>query len=255
MRELVSPAAILAAILRPPRPGFRLALLLVLTGALSLAACGGGGGGVPSGGGLSGYVFEGEGTDGNFSGRPIAGARVRYESGSEVVTVTTDASGFFATGRVPSGPYTLHVIPPGSAQAASESVYALTLAETGPVVRFYLPLRRSAGTPSRGSGNRPTSSVVGRLRDQTGSPQPGSVPAGGSPGDPGTVGFVWWGIYRAQSSSCPRCYSTIAGSDGTFDIQSLLGGVERGGRLEEMLQSAGWRRLEESLSGLPGTWR
>jgi hypothetical protein len=35
----------------------------------------------------------------------------------------------------------------------------------------------------------------------------------------------------------------------------IVGGVERGGRLEEMLQSAGWRRLEESLSGLPGTWR
>jgi hypothetical protein len=35
----------------------------------------------------------------------------------------------------------------------------------------------------------------------------------------------------------------------------IVGGVERGGRLEEVLQSAGWRRLEESLSGLPGTWR
>ncbi|MCS7173661.1 MAG: hypothetical protein N0A24_09880 [Armatimonadetes bacterium] len=35
----------------------------------------------------------------------------------------------------------------------------------------------------------------------------------------------------------------------------IVGGVERGGRLEEMLQTQGWRRLEESLSGLPGTWR
>ena len=35
----------------------------------------------------------------------------------------------------------------------------------------------------------------------------------------------------------------------------ILGGVERGGKLEELLRSEGWRRLEESLSGLPGTWR
>ncbi len=35
----------------------------------------------------------------------------------------------------------------------------------------------------------------------------------------------------------------------------VLGTVERGGRLEELLGQAGWRRLEESLSGLPGTWR
>lgn len=229
MRALVSLASVLAIPLRALRPmGHPLALLLALWGALSLVACGGGGGGVLPGGGLSGYVFEGEGTDGNFSGRPLSGVQVRYESGSEVVTVTTDASGFFATGRNPSGPYTLHVIPPTSAQAASQSVYGMTLAETGPVVRFYLPLRRPAGGPSRWTGNSPTSSVVGILRDQTGSPQPGSVPAGGSPGDPGTVGFVWWGIYRAQSPSCPRCYSTVAASDGTFDIQSLLGGQALG---------------------------
>ncbi|MDR7443091.1 MAG: hypothetical protein QN193_03410 [Armatimonadota bacterium] len=35
----------------------------------------------------------------------------------------------------------------------------------------------------------------------------------------------------------------------------IVGGVERGSRLEEVLQSGGWRRLEESLSGVPGTWR
>ncbi|WP_022798035.1 hypothetical protein [Thermus islandicus] len=35
----------------------------------------------------------------------------------------------------------------------------------------------------------------------------------------------------------------------------VMGGVERGGKLEELLQAGGWRRLEESLSGLPGTWR
>ncbi|MGC8967890.1 MAG: hypothetical protein ACP5JV_06145 [Thermus sp.] len=35
----------------------------------------------------------------------------------------------------------------------------------------------------------------------------------------------------------------------------VLGSVERGGKLEELLRGEGWRRLEESLSGLPGTWR
>ncbi|MCS7173095.1 MAG: hypothetical protein N0A24_06825 [Armatimonadetes bacterium] len=35
----------------------------------------------------------------------------------------------------------------------------------------------------------------------------------------------------------------------------ILGGVEPGGRLEELLRTEGWRRLEESLSGLSGTWR
>ncbi|GAA6756195.1 hypothetical protein Thermus77420_16710 [Thermus thalpophilus] len=35
----------------------------------------------------------------------------------------------------------------------------------------------------------------------------------------------------------------------------VLGAVERDGRLEDLLRQGGWRRLEESLSGLPGTWR
>ncbi|MEN2981105.1 MAG: hypothetical protein ABDH20_00340 [Thermus sp.] len=35
----------------------------------------------------------------------------------------------------------------------------------------------------------------------------------------------------------------------------MVGAVERGGRLEEILRQEGWRQLEESLSGLPGTWR
>ncbi|AEV16682.1 hypothetical protein TCCBUS3UF1_16410 [Thermus sp. CCB_US3_UF1] len=46
---------------------------------------------------------------------------------------------------------------------------------------------------------------------------------------------------------------------GTFWRDPVFGGVvgavERGGRLEEMLRQGGWRQLEESLSGLPGTWR
>ncbi len=35
----------------------------------------------------------------------------------------------------------------------------------------------------------------------------------------------------------------------------LVGAVDRGSRLEELLRQEGWRQLEESLSGLPGTWR
>lgn len=38
-------------------------------------------------------------------------------------------------------------------------------------------------------------------------------------------------------------------------FSSILGAVERGGRLEDLLRQGGWRQLEESLSGLPGTWR
>ncbi|RDI95132.1 hypothetical protein DV704_08650 [Meiothermus sp. QL-1] len=46
---------------------------------------------------------------------------------------------------------------------------------------------------------------------------------------------------------------------GTFWRDPVFGGVvgavERGGQLEEMLRQGGWRQLEESLSGLPGTWQ
>ncbi|RIH88271.1 hypothetical protein Mlute_00687 [Meiothermus luteus] len=35
----------------------------------------------------------------------------------------------------------------------------------------------------------------------------------------------------------------------------MVGAVERGGSLEGLLRQGGWRQLEESLSGLPGTWR
>lgn len=46
---------------------------------------------------------------------------------------------------------------------------------------------------------------------------------------------------------------------GTFWRDPVFGGVvgavERGGRLEEALRQGGWRQLEESLSGLPGTWQ
>ncbi|GIW26623.1 hypothetical protein [Meiothermus sp.] len=46
---------------------------------------------------------------------------------------------------------------------------------------------------------------------------------------------------------------------GTFWRDPVFGGtvgaVERGGRLEDLLRQGGWRQLEESLSGLPGTWK
>jgi len=46
---------------------------------------------------------------------------------------------------------------------------------------------------------------------------------------------------------------------GTFWRDPVFGGVvgavERGGRLEELLRQGGWRPLEQSLSGLPGTWQ
>ncbi|MDR7443093.1 MAG: hypothetical protein QN193_03400 [Armatimonadota bacterium] len=202
------------------RPGV-LWILAILVG---LSACGRGGASAPTlAGGLSGYVFAGAGTDGNFSGEPLPGILVRYESGGEVRTATTDGNGFFAVGRTPTGPFTLHVLPPLQV-AAARSVYGVSLADTGLVLRVYLPLRRPVGGSPRGTGNRPLPAVTGILLNPEGSGQPGAVPPGKTPGEPGTVGFVWWGAYRFQSAACPRCYSTVAGPDGTFEIQGFLGG-------------------------------
>ncbi|MDR7563310.1 MAG: hypothetical protein QN172_05955 [Armatimonadota bacterium] len=202
-------------------------VLWVLTILIGASACGRGGASLPVPvGGLSGYVFAGAGTDGNFSGEPLPGIEVRYESGGEVLTVTTDQNGFFSTGRIPAGPFALHVLPPPG-MAAARSLYA-SGAEVGLQVRFYLPLRRPVGNSPRGTGNRPVAAVTGTLLDPEGSAQPGSVPPGRTPGEPGTVGFVWWGAYRFQSTACPRCYSTVAGPDGTFEIQGFLGGQTLG---------------------------
>lgn len=206
------------------RPGVLWTLVILM----GLSACGRGGAPAPvSVGGLSGYVFAGAGTDGNFSGEPLAGVLVRYESGGEVRTVTTDGNGFFAVGRTPTGPFALHVIPPLQV-AAARSVYGVSLADTGLVLRFYLPLHRPVGGSPRGTGNRPLPAVTGVLLDPEGSGQPGSVPQGKTAGEPGTVGFVWWGAYRFQSAACPRCYSTVAGPDGAFEIQGFLGGQTLG---------------------------
>jgi len=206
------------------RPGV-LWILAVLVGA---SACGRDGASAPAlVGGLSGYVFAGAGTDGNFSGESLPGVLVRYESGGEVRTVTTDENGFFAVGRTPSGPFTLHVLPPPQV-AAARSVYGVHPADTGLVLRFYLPLRRPVGSSPRGTGNRPLPAVTGILLSPEGSAQPGSVPPGKTPGEPGTVGFVWWGAYRFQSAACPRCYSTVVGPDGVFEIQGYLGGQTLG---------------------------
>lgn len=203
-------------------------LLAALLASLLVAACGGGGG-VGGTGGVSGYVFEGVGVDGAWSGRPVAGARVTYRGPDGAVTVTTDGAGFFATGRSPSGPFDLHVVPP-TARAAAFSAFSLSPSAASRPLAVYLSLREPAGGPApRPGGGSARSAVTGRLLDASGNPQPGSGPAFGSPGDPGTVGFVWWGQYRAQTPGCPRCYSTVSGPDGGFDVQGVLGG-ERAAR-------------------------
>ncbi len=194
---------------------------------LGLAACGGGGAVPPPAGGVGGYVFAGVGSDGNFSGRPLPGVVVRYESEGETLVLTTAADGSFWTGRMPASPFTLHVVPPPTV-AAARSVCGLRVAETGTTLRFYLPTRTPAGGPHRPTGNRPLPAVVGTLVTPSGVPQAGSVPPRRTPGEPGTRGFVWWGAYRFQSVDCPRCYSTVAGQDGTFEIQGYLGGQALG---------------------------
>ncbi|MCS7173887.1 MAG: hypothetical protein N0A24_11065 [Armatimonadetes bacterium] len=201
----------------------RRSILWTLAILIASSACGGGASSPDLVGGLSGYVFAGIGGDGNFSGEPLPGIPVRYESGGEVVTVTTDQNGLFRTGRTPTGSFTLHVLPPPGV-AAARSLYGVSATETGLMLRFYLPLRRPVGSSPRGTGNRPLSAVTGTLLDPEGSSQSGSVPPGKTPGEPGTVGFVWWGAYRFQSATCPRCYSTVAGPDGRFEIQAFLGG-------------------------------
>lgn len=205
-----------------------LALAFACLAGLLASGCGGGGAAPPLGG-LSGYVFEGVGTEGAWSGRPVPGARVTYEGPDGTTTVTTDASGFFAVGRAPRDPFNLHVVPPTS-RAAAFSAFSLPASVASRPVAVYLSLREPAGgPPPRPGGGSAASAVVGRLLDTSGNPQPGAAPPFGQVGDPGTVGFVWWGIYRAQTLGCPRCYSTVSGADGSFDVQGILGG-ERVGR-------------------------
>ncbi|GBD29362.1 hypothetical protein HRbin32_00450 [bacterium HR32] len=202
-------------------------LLACLLSAAVLAGCGGGGGAVS--GGISGRVFEGAGTDGGWSGRPVAGARVTYQGPGGTVTVTTDASGSFSLAVSPTGAFDLHVVPP-TGDVAAFSAYGLPAQVSARPLAIYLSLRRPAGgPPPRSGGGSAASAVTGRLLDASGNPQPGAPPDFGSVGDPGTVGFVWWGFYRAQSPGCPRCYSTLSGPDGGFDVQGIMGG-ERAGR-------------------------
>ncbi len=195
-------------------------LVLVVTAGFLLASCGTGAT-APSVGGVSGYVFEGPDPYGSWSGRPVPGARVRYEGPDGAVEVTTGPDGFFATGRTPSGPFTLHVLP-SAGRLAGLSVYGLSAVRRP--LSLYLTLREGLPNPPRFGGRIPAPAVRGRLFSSSGAPQPGSFPGFGSPGDPGTVGFVWWGFYRAQVPGCPRCYSTVAGPDGGFEVQGMLGG-------------------------------
>ncbi len=205
---------------------FALSATLVL--AVAVTGCGGPGAGVRVGG-VSGYVFEGLSPEGAFSGRPVPGATVVYRDAEGQVAVSTDGSGFFAVGRrSPRGSFDLHVLPPTSRLAAF-SAYGLPASGPGRPVAVYLSLREPAGgPPPRSGGGTVRTAVTGRLLNASGSPQPGAGPGFGSPGDPGTLGFVWWGRYRAQTASCPRCYSAVSGPDGRFDLQGVLGGEVAG---------------------------
>ena len=210
----------------------------MLASAFLLAACGGSSpasrpsptpcpvaSGPPDPGGgttLRGFVFEGTGTDGAVSGRPVACARVVVTTQSGSRELVTDGRGFFDLGSTPSE-FTLHVFPPESAQAAAVSVYDARTAATGQVLRVYLPLNRPAGSPARDPGGSLVPAVAGRLVDGAGHPQVGSYPAGGSPGDPGTTGFVWWGK-AARRVSGNWVEAGITDSAGRFQVWTRLGG-------------------------------
>lgn len=210
----------------------------MLASAFLLAACGGSSpasgpsptpcpaaSGPPDPGGgttLRGFVFEGTGTDGAVSGRPVACATVVVTTQSGSRELVTDGRGFFDLGSTPSE-FTLHVFPPESAQAAAVSVYDARTAATGQVLRVYLPLNRPAGSPARDPGGSLLPAVAGRLVDGAGHPQVGSYPAGGSPGDPGTTGFVWWGKAARQVSG-NWVEAGITDSAGRFQVWTRLGG-------------------------------
>ena len=175
---------------------------------------------------LRGFVFEGAGTDGAWSGRPVACARVVVVTSSGSVELFTDAQGFFDVGRTPTE-FSLHVFPPQSAQAASVSVLDGRTANTGQVVRVYLPLNRPAGSPGRDPGGSLQLALTGRLVDADGNPQVGSYPAGGEPGEPGSTGFVWWGAAGRRSAG-NWVDSGITDSAGRFQIWTYLGGERLG---------------------------
>lgn len=221
----------------------RPAWLLYVFLALLLAACGGGGGGAvgptptpcpastgppdPGGGTtLRGFVFEGQGTDGALSGRPVACARVVLVTQAGSVELATDSRGFFDAGSTPDR-FALHVFPPPAVGAAAVSVLDARTASVGQVVRLYLPLNRPAGSPVRDPGGTLALAVAGRVVDGDGRPRVGSYPSGGSPGDPGTTGFVWWGRSASQSSG-NWVDAGITDSAGRFALWTRLGGERLG---------------------------
>ncbi len=160
-------------------------------------------------------MVEGTGTDGQVSGRPVGCARVVVELANREVAVFTDASGAFSTGLSGSFPYAVHVFPPGGSQAAAVSVYDLHTQETGLRLRVALPLQKPAGPPPPSSQPRPA--LRGRLLDSAGVPQPGFLPRGARPGDPGTIGFVWWGAYGGGIGP-PWIDSGVTDDLGGFDL-------------------------------------
>ncbi len=135
---------------------------------------------------------------------------------------STDAAGFFQTGSTPTD-FALHVFPPPYTQAPVVSVFDARTASTGQVLRLYLPLNRPVGSPTRDPGGSLAPAVTGRLVDGEGRPQVGSYPAGGTPGDPGTTGFVWLGDPASQSSG-RWVDSGITDSSGRFTVWVRLGG-------------------------------
>jgi len=211
---------------------------LVIAAVAIFAACGGSMGGQPTptpcpvvngvpdpGGGtnLRGFVFEGEGTDGKFSGRPMACVTVVVEAGASRWVLQTDRYGFFDVGSTPPA-FNLHVLPPQQAGAAAVSIFDLSTASTGQVLRIYIPLRHSVGGPTpRDPGTSLTLAVSGRLLDADGNPQVGAFPPGGIPGEPGSIGFVWWGAYGTRAGS-DWVDSGITDTTGRFSLWTRLGG-------------------------------
>ncbi len=160
-------------------------------------------------------MVEGTGTDGQTSGRPVGCARVVVETANTRVVVHTDASGVFNTGLSGSFTYAIHVLPPDGSQAAALSVYDLHTQETGLRLRIALPLKKPAGAPLPGSQPRPA--LRGRLLNSGGVPQPGFLPPGARAGEPGTIGFVWWGAYGNRTGS-PWVDSGVTDDRGEFEL-------------------------------------
>lgn len=167
-------------------------------------------------------MVEGVGTDGQFSGRPVVCARVLVETGLGTFEAYTDSSGSFGSGLSGPSGYAIHVLPPEGSGLAALSVYDLHTSQTGLRLRVALPVNRPVGPTQPGPGLR--RAVTGVLLDPSGTPQPGFLPPGARPGDPGTIGFVWWGAYGRPSDST-WVDSAVADDGGRFEVWTASGGA------------------------------